>query len=82
MKQKDLALVVVVIILSGATSLILSNLLISSPKKRQTQVEVVDKIQTDFEQPDSKYFNPNSIDPTKTIQIGDNNNPSPFKAKN
>lgn len=82
MKQKDVALIVVIVILSGVISLVFTSLFIGSPKKRQAKVEVVDKIQTDFQQPESKYFNPNSIDPTKLIKIGDTPNPTPFKAKN
>lgn len=82
MKQKDITLIVVIIILSAAVSLVLSNFLIGSPKKRQDKVEVVDRIDTDFQQPSEKYFNKNSIDPTKIIKIGDNPNLTPFKDKN
>lgn len=78
MKQKDILLVAVVVFISAIVSLILSNILISSPKNRQTKVEVVQKITNDFPKPDSKYFNAQAIDPTKLIQIGDNQNPQPF----
>ncbi|HSX23673.1 MAG TPA: hypothetical protein VLE74_01085 [Candidatus Saccharimonadales bacterium] len=79
MKQKDIALIVIVVILSGAVSLVVSNFLFSSPKNRQEKVEVVEPIGADFKQPDKKYFNAHSIDPTQIIKIGDNNNNQPFK---
>lgn len=79
MKQKDIMLIIVVVFISGIGSLMLSNKLISSPKNRQEQVEVVEPITADLTQPDRKYFNANSIDPTQIIRIGDNNNNQPFK---
>jgi hypothetical protein len=78
MKQKDILLIAVVIIISTVVSVLLCNKLISSPKNRHQKVEVVDPISAEFKQPDAKYFNSNSIDPTQTIQIGGNNNPQPF----
>jgi hypothetical protein len=81
MKQKDLALIIVVVFISAVFSLILSKQTIGSPKNRQTPVEVVHKISDSFQLPDKKYFNDNSIDPTQIIQIGnDNNNPAPFNS--
>lgn len=82
MKQKDIVLIIVVVFVSGVFSLILSSLFINSPKNRKTQVEVVDKIDAEFTQPDKTYFNPNSIDPTQNIRIGDDLNPDPFSGQN
>lgn len=78
MKQKDIILIVVVVFVSGVISLIVSNLLFSSPKNRQEKVEVVEPITADFNQPDKRYFNSQSIDPTQIIRIGDNTNDQPF----
>jgi type II secretory pathway pseudopilin PulG len=78
MKQKDIALIIVIVIVSGIASLILSRLIFAPSKDREQQVEVVDVITADFPTPDSKYFNANSVDPTQLIQIGDTNNPNPF----
>lgn len=80
MKQKDIALILVVVIVSGAFSLVLSNYLFSSPKNRQEQVEVVEPISADFKTPssDDKYFNPQAINPTQIITVGDSNNQTPF----
>jgi hypothetical protein len=78
MKQKDIALIVVVGFISLVLSVLLSNMLFASPKKRQQQVEVVQPISSGFPQPDEKYFNKDAFDPTKLITIGQNQNPDPF----
>lgn len=78
MKQKDVALIIVMVFISGIVSFFLSNWLFASPKNRQQKVEVVDSITADFPTPDSKYFNNKAIDPTQLIQIGGNNNQNPF----
>ena len=79
MKQKDIALIIVVVFISGILSLLLSNKLIVSPKNRQEKVEVVAPITAELSKPDSKYFNTESIDPTQIIRIGESNNNQPFK---
>lgn len=82
MKQKDIALIVVIVIVSGTISLFISKWLFAIPSSRQSQVEVVEPITTDFAQPDSRYFNNNSVDPTKNISIGDSSNNAPFNNTN
>ncbi len=81
MKQKDIALFLVVAVFSAIVSVLASNLLITPSRIKQQQAEVVDPITADFTVPssNSKYFNKDSINPTKLIQIGDNpNNTVPF----
>jgi hypothetical protein len=78
MKQKDLALIIVVAVISAILSVILSNLLIVPKKALSSTAEVVEAISPDFSQPDPKYFNSNSNDPTQLIKIGSNNNSQPF----
>ncbi len=78
MKQKDILLIVIVIIVSGAVSFVLSKFLFTVPKNQQAKVEVVQAISPDFPQPDVRYFNTNSIDPTKNITIGGDQNAQPF----
>lgn len=78
MKQKDIALILVVCFFSAVISLIVSNMLIATPNNRQQKAEVVDKITAEFQQPDEKYFNGTSVNPTQTIRIGDVQNPTPF----
>jgi hypothetical protein len=57
----------------------LSKLLFAKPQNRKQQVEVVQAISSEFATPNSRYFNPSSIDPTQQIQIGNNSNPDPFR---
>lgn len=78
MRQKDILLLAVVAIVSGVFSLVLSNMLFSSPKQRSQQVEVVDKITSDFPKPNQKYFNAESVDPAQPVQIGTSTNANPF----
>jgi hypothetical protein len=80
MKQKDILLIVVVVIVSGAVSFFISKLLFGVPKNRQTKVEVVQVISPNFEQPDTRYFNAAAFDPTKNISIGDSQNSQPFNS--
>lgn len=81
MKQKDIALIIVVVAFSAMISVFVSRLIFAAPKGEQQQVEVVQPITADFPQPDKRYFNDKAFDPTKLIQIGDNTNPDPFTSK-
>jgi mannitol-specific phosphotransferase system IIBC component len=78
MKQKDIALVIVIVAVSGVVSFFVSRLLFTSGGKHEQKVEVVQAITTDFNAPSTKYFNSSAIDPTQTIQIGQDTNPAPF----
>lgn len=78
MKQKDIALIIVIAFVSAIASFFISNKLFVTPANRQQQVEVVDPINAQFQQPDNKYFNSKSIDPTQSSQLGADNNQNPF----
>lgn len=78
MKRKDILLIVVIVIISGAVSFFISNLLFKVPTAQETEVEVVQPITPDFVQADERYFNAQSVDPTQNISIGDDQNPTPF----
>jgi len=81
MKQKDIALIVVIVFFSAIVSLLLSNKIFVSSKNRQQKVEVVQPISADFPKPDDRYFNDKAFDPTQPITIGQNANPQPFSEK-
>lgn len=81
MKQKDMALIIVIAAVSAVVSFIASNKTFVTPANRQQQVEVVDVINPTFQTPSSKYFNSNSIDPTQTTSINVNNNQNPFSGQ-
>lgn len=79
MKQKDIALIIVVAVVSAVVALVLSNILFGSPSRSQQKAEVVDPITANFPAPDQRYFNGDSIDPTQTITIGNGQtNQAPF----
>jgi len=82
MKQKDIAIIAGVILISGILSFFLSNALFASPENLETEVEIVEPITADFPEPDKRYFNENSTNPTQTITIGDGQNQQPFQADN
>lgn len=82
MKQKDILLIVVIVLVSGTLSFVLSKYLFTIPKSRQTKVEIVQPISSSFQQPDTRYFNANAVDPTKNITIGDSQNSQPFNSSN
>jgi hypothetical protein len=81
MKRKDLGLIAMIVVISGVISFFLSNLLFRVPKNQEAKVEVVQPITADFVQPDTRYFNSNSVDPTQNITIGGSENPTPFNNK-
>lgn len=78
MKQKDIAIIIVIVFISAIASLFVSKAIFAPPKNRQQQVEVVLPITADFPQPDSRYFNSTAYDPTKLITISQSNNTDPF----
>jgi len=78
MKQKDIALISVIAIISAVMSVLISSKIIVPPKNREQKVEVVGAISTEFPDLDSKYFNSSAIDPSQRITIGTNSNPQPF----
>lgn len=79
MKQKDLLVIIGVGVVSLILAAVVSKALFLKPEATQKQVYIVDKISDDFSTVDERYFNSNSIDPTKLIRIGDSENPEPFK---
>jgi len=78
MKQKDIALIIVIAAVSAIVSFIVSGHIFVTPANRQQKVETVEVIQPDFKSPSTKYFNKDSIDPTQLVTTGNNNNQNPF----
>lgn len=77
MKQKDIALIIIVVFFTGVGSFFLSGIIFRTNHLSE-KVETVEPISADFSQPDKKYFNSDAINPTQLIQIGKNNNDKPF----
>ena len=81
MKQKDIAIIVAVVIIAGIISVVVSKMIFVTAANRQQQVQVVEPISTTFTQPSTAYFNSSAVNPTQNIQIGGNNNQAPFGNK-
>ena len=77
MKQKDVALILVVSFISLMIGIFVSKALFGSGTRKLTADTVI-AITPEFSTPDNKYFNSNAIDPTQIIRIGDNSNQKPF----
>ena len=78
MKQKDIALIIVISFISGILSFFLTNLLITNPENRQEEVEVVEPISSTFSEPATRYFNAVAINPTQLILIGNQDTQQPL----
>lgn len=78
MKQKDIALIIVVAFISAMLSFFVSNKIFVTPTNRQQRVEVVDKITADFTGPDKRFINPESINPTLNTPLQPGTNQNPF----
>lgn len=70
MKQKDIALIGVMVLVGAVVALVISRLIFSSPKSRKQTAEVVDVITTEFPTPPPKYFNSNAVNPAQSITLG------------
>lgn len=81
MKQKDIALIMIVVFFSAILSYFVSSAIFVSPKDRKQEVEVVQPITADFPKPDERFFNDQAFDPTQTIIIGENANTDPFASQ-
>ena len=81
MRQKDIVIIAAVAVCSAVLSLVLSRLLFAKPANRNQQVEIVQPISSEFPQPDRRYFNAQSVDPTQPIVIGNGVNPEPFRGQ-
>lgn len=81
MKQKDLALILVIVIISSFASFFIGRTMFAKPESRQVKAEVVDPISMAFDSPSKKYFNENAVNPTQQIRIGDSTNVTPYNGQ-
>ena len=78
MKQKDIAMVIIVAAISVVVATVVSNAIFASSGGKNQQAETIDAISWEFVPADAKYFNKDSINPTEIIRIGDSTNQTPF----
>ena len=79
MKRKDYMVIFGVVILSAIFSFFISGMLITSSEDQEQKVETATTIPETLTRPDVNYFNEQSVNPTQTIEISDENpNQQPF----
>ncbi len=79
MKKSDLKKIAIVIVISVVVSFFISGLIFSDPETEPMQVRFADPVSAEFMRPSDKYFNEDSINPTRLILIGEDlGNESPF----
>lgn len=78
MKKKDIGLIVVMGIISGTLSVLLSGKLFVTPDDRKQAVEVAPAIVGELPRPENAYFNDVSVNPAQNITIGRDPNSNPF----
>jgi hypothetical protein len=83
MKQKDITYLAGVAFFVAVISFVLAGFIFKAPAGRNTTVPIVQPIQATF--PDvkndpaySSFLNSRALDPTESIQIGNNQNKQPF----
>lgn len=82
MKQKDIVVIILVAGITGIVSLVAANFLFGGEKAYKLMAPKVDSINATFNMPEQKYFNKESVNPTKDINIGETTNDKPFNGGN
>jgi len=85
MKQKDIIYLVITGFFVAVVTFVVTNLIFKIPSNRSTDVPTVQPITATF--PDIKndpsyksFLNSQALDPTQPIQIGNDQNPTPFNS--
>ncbi|OGL30757.1 hypothetical protein A3F37_04020 [Candidatus Saccharibacteria bacterium RIFCSPHIGHO2_12_FULL_41_12] len=74
MRQKDLPIILAIVIVSSMLSLLITKTLFVPKKDQSLTAEKVDVITSTFNKPDPFIFNKDAVNPTQLIKIGGNNN--------
>lgn len=82
MLKNQKAIYLVVGLVAGLFMAFVANKFIfTNSGSKDTTVDVVPVIKTDFETPPTKYFNSQAVDPTQIINIAPNNSQQPFSGQ-
>ena len=79
MKQKDIALIIVVATFSLVIAAVSSNFIFGRASLKEQKAERTEAISAEFSPPSNVYFNDQSVDPTVIIRTGEGENQTPFK---
>lgn len=78
MKPKDIGIIAGVAVVSAIFSYIIAGYIFNGDKSYSLKAPSVEPISAEFKLPSDKYFNKDSLNPTKDITIGDSSNQKPF----
>jgi len=71
MKNTDVALVVMIAVVSVAVSYFLGNAILGDPNNRVVYVDYMDSISDTVEEPDIETYNNSALNPTVEVYVGD-----------
>jgi len=69
-KNTDIALVIMIALVSTVVSYFLGNALLGDPSEKVTTVEYMDVIGSDIDEPDEESFNVDALNPTVEVYVG------------
>lgn len=71
MRQSDIFTVIAVAVVGVVISSVLLNLILGSPDEKYVSFKVVEVIEPDLDNPDPELFNPDAINPTVEVYVGE-----------
>ena len=71
MKQSDIFTIIAVALVGIIISALLLNMIIGNPDEKYVSFNVVEVIEPELEKPNSEVFNPDAINPTVEVYVGD-----------
>ena len=77
MKQKDIAMLILIAVFAGFISFFIANKVFITSKNKEKSTERVEALTEQFDPPDARFFNNNSINPNRDVTLTDTNQ-APF----
>lgn len=71
MNRSDFFTVAVVVTIGVIVSVLLTNMLLGDPNSKSVTFKTVEEISADLVDPDPEVFNPDAINPTVEVYVGD-----------
>ena len=78
MKQKDIAMLILVVSISLIAAYLIGNTVFNKESNRTATIEVVKPISPEFPTPDPAVFNERSLNPVETVEIEESDTEQPF----
>ena len=78
MKKNEIALLILIVAISIGIAYAIGQSIFGKATTKPVQVETVNAISADIEQPSESVFNQNAFNPTVPVKIGDPSNQQPF----